>query len=492
MQRLAGVVQHLGLAIEHEHHRPPAGHDAQRFVGGVEHEGPRHRRERTCALSAGTGAFRDGLDLLQAAPPEVGHEVARARSGGRRARRRPSRAGSGGSRGRAAAGTAGGATTRAGPARTPGGRPWPTATGGAPRPARPARTSSPTSAPTLPMAQDRVARAPAARPRRRRRAGRRRRGPPGTMRAPRAKSRRAERSSSAWAAAKKASPKPSATEPATTARRRSSRFATEATRPADEPARPAPAPRRRPPPPVARCGRRSRCPTPRPRGSPRAPQAHGRPSGSTMTWPMCPALPSAPSRRRPSSTMPPPTPVDTTMAMKSRCPGRRPEPALAQGERLGVVVDVDGQARAPRPAGARSGNPRHAGDVQRRHRPRRRAVIGPPEPTPQATSSPRPDLADGLEQRREHGLAVARRGGPRWPAPRSRPSSSTRAAASFVPPMSTARIVAIDVRTYGRPSGPSARVTPTLIRGGSPGNRPLPAARPSPTTTPTSSPTSSR
>ena len=53
-----------------------------------------------------------------------------------------------------------------------------------------------------------------------------------------------------------------------------------------------------------------------------------RPSGSTMTWPMWPALPPAPSSSRPSSTMPPPTPVDTTMARKfalARRP-RRPSP----------------------------------------------------------------------------------------------------------------------------------------------------------------------
>ena len=47
---------------------------------------------------------------------------------------------------------------------------------------------------------------------------------------------------------------------------------------------------------------------------PRPPHAHGRPSGSTTTWPMWPALPPDPSSSRPSRTMPPPTPVDTTMA----------------------------------------------------------------------------------------------------------------------------------------------------------------------------------
>jgi len=35
-----------------------------------------------------------------------------------------------------------------------------------------------------------------------------------------------------------------------------------------------------------------------------------------MTWPMCPAFPNRPSNNRPSKTIPPPTPVDTTIAKK--------------------------------------------------------------------------------------------------------------------------------------------------------------------------------
>jgi len=45
------------------------------------------------------------------------------------------------------------------------------------------------------------------------------------------------------------------------------------------------------------------------------PHGHGRPSGSTTMWPTCPAFPKRPPSNRPSNTMPPPTPVDTTMAM---------------------------------------------------------------------------------------------------------------------------------------------------------------------------------
>ena len=47
VQRLAGVVEDVGLVAEHEHGGSAAGHHAQRLVGGVEHEGPRHRRNVT-------------------------------------------------------------------------------------------------------------------------------------------------------------------------------------------------------------------------------------------------------------------------------------------------------------------------------------------------------------------------------------------------------------------------------------------------------------
>ena len=60
----------------------------------------------------------------------------------------------------------------------------------------------------------------------------------GTMRAPAEKSRRARASSSAWAAAKNGWPNPRATEPPTTASRRSRRLATDATaRPTSMPVR---------------------------------------------------------------------------------------------------------------------------------------------------------------------------------------------------------------------------------------------------------------
>lgn len=47
---------------------------------------------------------------------------------------------------------------------------------------------------------------------------------------------------------------------------------------------------------------------------PCAAQGQRRPSGSTITWPRWPALPELPSTNRPSTTMPAPTPVETTIA----------------------------------------------------------------------------------------------------------------------------------------------------------------------------------
>ena len=97
-----------------------------------------------------------------------------------------------------------------------------------------------------------------------------------------------------------------------------------------------------------------------------APARAGAPSGSTITWPMWPALPSAPSSSRPSSTMPPPTPVDTTMARSRARPGAAPRQPSPERERLGVVVDVHRQAeRLGQAAPQRELPP--AGDVERRH-----------------------------------------------------------------------------------------------------------------------------
>ena len=85
--------------------------------------------------------------------------------------------------------------------------------------------------------------------------------------------------------------------------------------------------------------------------------------------------------------MPPPTPVDTTIADVVAHAARRADPTFAERERLGVVVDPHGQPGVrgePRPQ--REAAPR--GDVERRDV-LAAASIGPPQPTPTATASRR-------------------------------------------------------------------------------------------------------
>ena len=123
---------------------------------------------------------------------------------------------------------------------------------------------------------------------------------------------------------------------------------------------------------------------------------------------MWPALPSAPSRRRPSSTMPPPTPVDTTMAMKSRSPRaapRQPSPSASALASLSMCTASpsasasrarSGKSRQPGMLSGETGSPppghRPAGahaarDLVARCGPRPRPRGGRPAPaSPSATS----------------------------------------------------------------------------------------------------------
>ena len=124
---------------------------------------------------------------------------------------------------------------------------------------------------------------------------------------------------------------------------------------------------------VGRLGRRAtgdrldrRARTPRPRGS-RAPRsAQRRPFGSTMMWPTWPAFDDAPSSSSPSSTIPPPMPVDTDHAVVRRSPwprpsSPRPAPAPCRRARRTPRFGVSSRSRS------RSGNSRHDGDVDGRH-----------------------------------------------------------------------------------------------------------------------------
>ena len=386
-ERVAGV-EHLGGLAQHEHDRPAVAHDAEGLERGVEHERPAHRRNATSGDATPVGTLARpvreprvarqiptrGRDELAhrprhigsadstggrvtevADPAEVGHEVvglgravARPAVGGLQAepqvvgrrqrqegpappppgggehaglahprdpqRRVPGDGHDGGSHpprlGRPRASVVPVSATTGiyrRPTPAPDAAPVQRTPRSTPSPRQPT-AAAPTSGPASPSPAGHDAGAageldPAAerraRPARRRRTPRRSRAPPSRPRRPAA-------GRAGWP-------------------------------PTPPPARPAcrcaAARPRRPRPGRGRWRPRCRCPTPRPRGSRGAPHPHARPSGSTITWPMCPALPAAPSSSRPSSTMPPPTPVDTTIAMKSRWPrGRaRPSPRPARG-----------------------------------------------------------------------------------------------------------------------------------------------------------------
>ena len=280
---------------------------------------------------------------------------------------------------------------------------------------------------------------------RRRPAGRRAEAA-GTIRVPREVEPRAWRRARPGRRRRTASPKPSATEPATTP------GAGRAGWPPTRRARPT----------AARCAlgssrrrvlrrragdaRRSAVPDASASRHPRPPQAHGRPSGSTITWPMWPALPSAPSSSRPSSTMPPPTPVDTTMAMKLRLARRRAEPALAERRAPWRRCRRTSAGRCARPAARRSGKSRQAGMLSG-DTASPPGVIGPPQPDPArddavpVAAPRRTRLVEQRRRRRPNSASASRRATVRRRCRRRQDPAarrSTRPAASFVPPMSTA------------------------------------------------------
>src|SRR5581483_9807335 len=340
VQLLVGGVQDLGLLLQHEHHRPPNGHDAQRLVGRVEHQRLGHgsvpgaRRwwhahgSRGLQERARTSGSPGDAGVLPT-PVQVGDDVHGLRLLGRVAvlrvqaeaevlgiGHRQQRPPAPPSRPCQSGNLRQGCGPQSGPRHDGDTDPPP------PAPAHPgSRTprqptaAAPTNGPFSPS-------------------------PTGTMRAPLENSSRARASSSDWAAAKNGSPKPRATDPPTTANRRSRRLTTDATaRPTSVPVRtmvPASASAAGRPVTAAIAGpdaSASRHPWP--------PHAHARPSGSTITWPMWPALPDSPSSSRPSSTMPPPTPVETTMAMKSSTSAaapRQPSPSASAFASLSTNV----------------------------------------------------------------------------------------------------------------------------------------------------------
>ena len=159
---------------------------------------------------------------------------------------------------------------------------------------------------------------------------------------------------------------------------------------------------------------------------------------------MWPAFPRRPLSSFPSSTMPPPTPVDTTMAMKSAQPDAAPtQPSPSANALASLSTKVGSPVKAARRD--RRGKDRHPamfnGDTSSPP-----GLIGPPQPVPQTTSrSPaptRPATPSTRPARWSHstsasaGLEVAGVG--RVARSRREPSRATRPAAILVPPMSTA------------------------------------------------------
>ena len=173
-----------------------------------------------------------------------------------------------------------------------------------------------------------------------------------------------------------------------------------------------------------------RCPTPRPRGSRGRRTRTARPSGSTITWPMWPALPSAPSSSRPSSTMPPPTPVDTTMARKSRSPAAAPRQPSPSASALASLSTKTGSPVASASRGAQR-EVRARPGCSAATPPRRRASSARRSPTPHTTARPPrrgPTSSISVDAARANScLGVVRRRCGAWPRCDDRPSRSTTA-----------------------------------------------------------------
>src|SRR4029079_18637896 len=140
-------------------------------------------------------------------------------------------------------------------------------------------------------------------------------------------------SSVSCAELKNVAPKPSATDPPTTARSRSSKLHTVATAcPTSRPVRCM----------ISyvgsECGRPVMASIAGPLASasrqPRDPHEHRRPFGSTTVCPTCPALPVAPSSSLPVNTIPPPTAAETPIAKKSERPCAAPSQPSASARAL--------------------------------------------------------------------------------------------------------------------------------------------------------------
>jgi len=188
---------------------------------------------------------------------------------------------------------------------------------------------------------------------------------------------------------------------------------------------------------------------------PRPPQTQPSPSGSTTTWPMCPALPCAPEMARPSRMRPPPTPVETTMPSRLGTPRPAPRQCSPTVRHIASLCTRTGIAGSLALSRARSGNPCQAGMFSGETSPSGQ-TIGPPQPTPTPPTPSGPALASTASSSAStapHSVSAST-----WrpvgvgvrPECRTRPVRSTRATAILLPPTSTAS-------TGRRSSGSSLR-----------------------------------
>ena len=156
--------------------------------------------------------------------------------------------------------------------------------------------------------------------------------------------------------------------------------------------------------------------------------------------------------------MPPPTPVDTTMAMKFSTPAAAPTQPSPRARAL-ASLSTNVSSPVASASRARSGNSRHAG-MLRGDTVSPPADIGPPQPTPHTTISPLPMTLSITASSTENSRSPSStRDGAVADATTS-PSAVTSPAASLVPPMSTARAVSTRGEGITTPPTGSRGVTP--------------------------------
>src|SRR5829696_6301503 len=204
---------------------------------------------------------------------------------------------------------------------------------------------------------------------------------------------------------------------------------------------------------------------------PLRPHRHGRPSMSISRWPSSPAFPATPRYGRPSSTRPPPMPVEMVRYTRLRTDAPLPAPKRHSAT-AAAVASLSTAAGTPKASStiATSGTLSHPGKWSGDRMIPRSGSSGPPHAIPTALTARVPTPA----------ASIARRPRSRWrrimssgPASRSDGSTSrectsppppTTPAAIFVPPTSSARTRSVAPRASSRRARIRAAVTPATVR----------------------------